>query len=556
MVSLTVVLVAGCSDGGEEPNPLTPTAPGAPGAGSPTDPSLERTGGSLRFGLSNDPRSIDPRFVADEEGSVVVDALFDSLVALDADLEVVPAAASSWEIDDEAREFVFTLREGETFHDGSPVTAADFARSFDRIADGQTNPLSPLSYYLEPISGFAEAQSSGASLRGVEAIDERTLRITLDEPFPEFLQVLAKPELAPLPPAADEDPGGFADSPVGNGPFAMAEPWQRNQFIRVERSETYAGESARLDEVVFRIYANDPAQEIQYAEFAGGQLQFAEVPASKRDEAVEQFGLSTDGYTGPGVLDGLSGTLYYYGFNVERPPFDDPAIRRAVSLSVDRERIAEEITRGTRVPATSIVPPSIPGGRSGACDHCRYDPEEARAIVDAARETEGEEPREFEPVTILHDRGTTHGAIADRIAEDLRTATGLEVEVRAVPLSELLRTARAGEVQIFRLGWQADRPSPGSYLLPLFSSDRIGTENLTRYSVEEVEAMLDVARSARDERERNARYREAEERILEDVAIAPILFYRHNKVVAPGVRGFTYTPLGTVDLARVWLDGR
>lgn len=550
LIVACALAATGCStDASPSSSATAPTAPAGQRTSASPDPTVERAGGSLRFGLSGDPRTIDPRFVADDEGMVVVDALFDSLVALDVELGVVPAAASSWDVDDEGRRFTFTLREDATFHDGSPVTADDFVRTFNRIADGQARPASTLAYYLEPIEGFTESQATGAPLRGLRAPDPGTLEITLTEPFPEFLQVLARPELGPVPPVAEEAGDEFADLPIGNGPFAMAEAWQRNQFIRVQRFDGFTGDPPRLDEVVFRIYANDPAQEIQYAEFASGQLQFAEVPASKRDEAIEQFGLSTDGYTGPGVLDGLSTALYYYGFNLQQPPFDDPELRRAVSLSIDRQRIAREIARDTRVPAAAIVPPSVPGSQAAPCGHCRYAPEEARGIVDAAREA----GLETESFTIVHDSGTTHAAIAERIAEDVRNATGLTVEVVARPLNQLVRELRAGEMEVFRLGWQAGYPSPGSYLLPLFSSG--APDNLTGYAAPEVDELLETARRSADDVERDRLYREAETQILADVPIAPILFYRHDKVVAPGVRGLVYTPMGTVDLARVWLEG-
>lgn len=543
-------MLTGCSTrSGPAPGTTAPTAAQAGGATPTPAASTERAGGSLRFGLSSDPRSIDPRFAVDDEGAVVVDALFDSLVAWGTDLEVVPAAATSWEIDEDGRRFTFHLRQDAAFHDGTPVTAEDFERAFNRIADGQAVPTSTLAYYLEPVTGFRQAQTTGAPLRGVRVIDALTLEITLDEPFPEFLEVLARPEFAPVPAAADEDPEAFGEAPVGNGPFAMAEPWQRNQFIRVQRAEGYAGRRPLLDEVVFRIYANDAAQETQYAEFSSGQLQFAQVPASKRTEAIEQFGLSSDGYTGPGVLDGLSTALYYYGFNLEQPPFDDPELRRAISLSIDRSTIAEEILRGTRVPADAIVPPSVPGAQRSPCGHCRYDPEEAGAIVEAAREAGSE----LQTITLLHDSGTTHAAVAERVAADVERATGLRVEVQARPLPALLQSLQAGEMELFRLGWQADHPSPGAYLVPLFSSGRRGTDNLVRYADADVDELLGEARAAMDEQDRRRSYRAAEDRILADVAIAPILFYRHDKVVAPGVRDLVVTPMGTVDLARVWL---
>ncbi|MFP5309234.1 MAG: ABC transporter substrate-binding protein [Actinomycetes bacterium] len=543
---LVAVLLAGCSRApATDPTP-SPTATEAAPVESPTP--ADRTGGSLRYGLSGDPDTIDPRFVADETGALVVDALFDSLVALDDDLQPVPAAAESWQVSDDGTTFTFTLREDGRFHDGTPVTAADFARSFDRIADGTAEPRSLLAFQLEPVRGFAAAQSDGASLAGVEAVDERTLRITLDEPFPEFLSVLSRPGLAPVPPAADEDLEAFGTSPVGNGPFEMAEAWQRGQFIRVARADTWWGE-VLLDEVVFRIYAGDPGAASQFADLEAGQLQVAEVPAGKRAEAESRFGRA-DGSTGPGVLDGLTSTIYYYGFNLEQAPFDDVRVRRAVSLAIDRERIAAEVLAGLRAPADAIVPPPIPGSQVSPCAHCRFAPDEAAALAAEVRA----DGVELASIELVHNDGPTHEAIAAIVAESLREVLDVEVAVRSQGLQEYVAGLRAGVMQVFRLGWQADYPSPGSYLVPLFSGDNVGVDNLTRYDVAEVTQQLEAARAEMDATARVEAYRAAERRILDDVAIAPMLFYRSAQVVAEGVNDLTVSPLGSVDLTRVWLD--
>jgi oligopeptide transport system substrate-binding protein len=547
LLTLSLLVTACSRTPAADPSP-SPTPEAAAPSPTPSPSPTDRRGGSLRYGLAGDPDAIDPRFVSDDEGSLVVDALFDSLVALDDDLAVVPAAAASWEVSEDGTTFTFTLREDGRFHDGTPVVAEDFVRSFRRIADGTAEPRSLIAFQLEPIAGFAAAQEEGTPLEGVEAVDARTLRITLDEPFPEFLSVLSRPGLAPVPPAADEDLEAFGENPVGNGPFAMAEPWQRGQFIRVARADDHPDE-ALLDEVVFRIYAGDPGFESQYADFESGQIQVSEVPAARRDEAVERWGLA-DGTTGPGVLAGLTSTIYYYGFNLDVAPFDDVRVRRAVSLSIDRDRIAAEVLEGLREPADAIVPPPIPGSQVSPCAHCRFDPEEAAALLAEARE----DGVTLEEVEIVHNDGPTHEAIAAVVAEDVREVLGLEVTVRSLGLQEYVAGLRAGDMQVFRLGWQADYPSPGSYLVPLFSGDNVGIDNLTRYDVAEVTDLLAGARAEQDAEARVEAYRLAERRILDDVALAPILFYRTGQVVADGVNGLTVSALGAVDLTRVWLD--
>jgi oligopeptide transport system substrate-binding protein len=541
LVALLAALVASCTTATPEEPAATPT----PASPTTDEPTPDREGGTLRLGLSIDPASIDPRFIADEEGELVVGALFEPLVLLDQRGRVVPGAAESWEVDDEGLEFTFELRDA-TFHDGSPVTADDFVRTFTRIVDGTADPPSFLAYLLEPIEGAAEAQLEGGELDGIEAVDRSTLRIRLRSPAPGFLRTLAHPSLVPLPPAADDDLEAFAGQPVGNGPFAMAGPREPEAFVRLTRFADHHT-PPMLDEVVLQVYPDDPSRDRQWSDLAEGQLQVADVPPGRLDEARETYGTSTDGYTGPGVLDGITSTVYLYGFDTTREPFVDPRVRRAISLSIDRERLAEEVMQGTRVAATAIVPPSIPGAQSDACDHCKHDPEAAQAELEAAE-------IELTELQLTHNRGRTHTAIAEAMASDLEAALGVTVDLQVRDLQPFVLGVRRGEIPFFRLGWESSEPDPGAYLYPLFHSSQVGADNLTRYADEEVDQLLDAARASADDREAQAAYAEAERTILADAPVVPLLWYRHTKVVAPEVRGLRWSPLGRVDLARVWLD--
>lgn len=545
LVAFAALSLSACTSGNGSaagtPEPSSPPAGPAAASATPDDP---RRGGTLRYALSDDPEQIDPAFVADEEGEFVVDALFDSLVALDEDQQVVPAAARDWEVSENATVFTFRLRPDATFHDGTPVTAQDFVRAFNRMADGTRDPSSFVAYHLAPVQGFEQTQQSGVPLAGVEAADQFTLRITLVEPFAEFLLVLSDPSLAPIPEVADRNPEGFAERPVGNGPFEMAEPWQHGQYIRVTRYPDHH-RPAWLDEVVFQIYLQDAGADQQYQAFTDGQLQVAGVPPARLEEAREAHGRSSDGYAAPGVLDGTSSTLYYFGFNTNEAPFDDPDVRRAVSLSIDREEIATEVMRGARAPADGIVPPSIPGHGDDACRFCRFDPEQAKELV--------EDVELPDSIELLYNVGQSHRAIADHVAANIQETLGVEVELSSEELQPFVQTLRAGNMDLFRLGWQADYPSAGSYLYPLFSSATLGQDNLTRFSSSDVDQKLQQARATRDEAERQRLYQEVERSVLNQAVIAPVFFYRFNLVTADEVRDFRITPMGRVDLTTVWL---
>ncbi len=537
-----------CSDVGvEDPEPPDVPAPieepeeGQEGQEAEDEP---RAGGTLRVGLTIDPVSIDPRFVTDQTGERIVTALFDPLVRLDERSNVLPAAAEDWEILDDGRRFRFTLREA-TFHDGTPVTAEDFKRSFDRIVDGAAEPPSFLAYLLAPVDGAEQAQRDGGELEGVQVEDERTLVIELVEPQPTFLLTLAHPSLAPLPPVADEDLEAFAAQPIGNGPFAMLEPREPGAFLRLSRFEDHHA-PALLDEVILQVY-NDEERDEQWDDLVDGLVHVSEVLPDRHDEAEEIFGRSTDGYRGPGLLTGISSTVYLYGFETSREPFDDPMVRRAISMAIDRDTLADEVMQGTRVAADSLVPPSIPGGQVAACDHCLHDPEGARALLEEAGV-------ELETLTLTHTRGRTHAAIAESMAGDIEDALGIDVELQAEDLRPFVLAVRRGEVPFFWLGWEASEPEPGAYLYPLFHSSQVGLDNLSRFEDEDIDRLLDEARRAPSAAAAAPRYREAERRILEQAPMLPLLWHRHSVVVAPEVRDLYWSPLGRVDLSVVWLD--
>jgi oligopeptide transport system substrate-binding protein len=223
-----LALLGACTaDSGSDPQP----SPSASGEGSVV-PSVSPSLGGFAEGdevldvAITEPSTLDPMRIQDPGSVLVARQLFESLTAWDqATEEVVPAAAESWDISDGGRRFTFTLRQGMTFHDGTPVTSRDFAFAFDRIAARRN--ASQLAYTLDRVDGFTEVNQTGdsRSLRGIRTPDDLTLVIQLSEPFMEFPALLTHPGLVPLPEAAVEDEEEFLATPIGNGPFQMAEPW-------------------------------------------------------------------------------------------------------------------------------------------------------------------------------------------------------------------------------------------------------------------------------------------------------------------------------------------
>jgi len=576
-----VLMLAGCVVDEASQSPVLPPSAGnqPPHSGD----SATTSGGTLRIGLGVEPVSLDPRFVVDAEGEIVVNAVFESLIRLDDQLRPVAGAAEQWTIDEARTTYRFTLREAN-FHDGTKVTAHDFKRTFDRIADGTQSPRSPLDFLVEGIVGARQAVAVGGGLAGVIVEADDLLTIRLERPDAGFLSRLAHPGLAPVPASADEDAEAFAEQPVGNGPFAMIEPRARGAFIRLTRNEDHY-RSPQLDEVLINFYLDDPSATRQWQDVVNGNLHVTRLTADLIDDAVERFGRSEDGYAGPGVLDGVTTTVYAYAFNTTRPPFDDVEARQAWSLAVDRAALADDVMRGSRAVADSLVPPSVPGYLRGVCDYCHHDPQRAAELWQGvlerwpdsdANEDEAaappevadpdaeldeletaDEPGTDEPfvptITLLHPRGATHAAIAARMAADLEQALTVTINLRAEDLGRFVRTIRDGEAQVFRLGWEPSEPDPGAYLTPLFHSREIGRDNLTGWSTQQVDALLDEARASTSQGAAMARYREAEHLVLDDMSVMPLLYYRQAAVVAPDVEGFVWSATGRIDLARVTL---
>lgn len=524
--------------------PTAPTERSSPATAS--GPTTEPTRGTLRIGLAADPRSLDPRLIADEEGELIVGAVFEPLVRVAERHRLVRGAATSWAVDAEGRTFTFALREGAMFHDGTPVTAADVVRTFERIADGTAQPASPLIHLVEPIVGADEALAGG-SLAGVRALDELTVEIELAEPDPRYLLTLADPALAPTPPSADEDPSAFAAQPIGNGPFKLAEPREPGTFIRLTRVAEHH-RAPRVDEVVFQIYPDDPDHERQWRDLSEGLLQVADVGPGRLEEARSIYGSSADGQQGPGVLDAPIATVTTLAFDLSTPPYDDPSVRRAISQSIDREAIAGEVLGGTVAPADGLVPPTVPGAQPGACDHCRFDPEGAAALLADAEV-------ELPPLTLVTNRGTVHTAVAGRIAADVRAALGVHVRVVSRDLPELAQAIVDRAASWYRLGWDANEPDPGAFLTPLF---RTGSpDNLQGFSDPDVDELLDAARAEPDSLASRAIYGDAERLLLDQAVAVPLVVERRMRVVTRDVRGFEMLSSGRVDLARVTLlEGR
>ena len=480
-----------------------------------------------------EPATLDPMRIQDPGSALVARQLYDGLTRWDAKHgEVRPAAARSWRELQSGSRFVFKLRGGMRFHDGSPVTASDFKFAFERIA--RKRSASDLAYTLELVKGFAAVNQFGdeTHLAGVRAPDARTLIIKLSEPYRDFPAVLTHPALVPLERDAVAKSGSFARKPVGNGPFKLAGRWSPGRPIALE-AFTGGARDPKLDGIRFVPYPDAAAS---WPEFVEESLDIAEVPAGEIETARQVFG--DEGYKP--LLAG-----YYYGFNIRSDDLDSERLRRAIGRAIDRQEIATGIYDRSLADPRGIVPAGIPGFSKDACKSlCDHSTPAARRLVK-------ELPRGRRQVTLEYTRGRPHGQVAHAVKRDL-SAAGLEVKVRAYDFGVYLRRLSGPKHSMYRLGWIAEYPVADVFLSSLFESS--SPDNHSGLRSDAVDELLARAHRTASEVRRAGLYRRAEAKILKHAPIVPIGSFVTRWAAQDRVQGVNFDVMGGFDAARVGLD--
>jgi oligopeptide transport system substrate-binding protein len=530
LAAVVLVAVAGCTSGG-----------GAGGSGSGSGGGggapQGRSGGTLAVALL-DPGPLDPARADRLEDEVVLGNLFDGLTAIDPAGAVRPAVAASWSSDPALRRWEFRLRPDARWSDGSPVRSGDFTFAWQRLADPKTSAsAAPAARtLLSDVTGY-RAFTAGRSraIAGLEAPDPATLVVRLDRPFADLPALVAALPLSPLPAAlVRPDPAAYLTSPVGNGPFRLAAPARPGRALTLIRNPAYRGSPALLDKVSLHVV---PDEQTAWLELQNGRVAFAPVPRDQLAAARTVHGLSADGRTRPGLLQGPSLAAWHLTFNLKSSLGGDPTWRQAVSLAIDRDRLAAALA-GT--PGTTLVPPATPGwaaagtgsatsgsGGSGAdpaCPACGHDPARASALIAKAKAGRA-------PVSMAIPAGADARRIAALVAGDL-AAAGVALKPTPAP---------KGETTVTLVRRVAPYPRPDPFL------SRPST------AIPEAERLLDQARATADDPTRTTRYQQAEAATLTALPAAPLLTERHAAVLTPGPQGLDLTPWGTLDLAAVSL---
>src|SRR5882672_965259 len=513
---------------------------GNPGAAAPPTPVV------LRRGNGPEPESLDPQLARSESAFNISRDLFEGLTALDGDGNVIPAAASSWQQSADGLSYRFTLRTGARWSNGDTLVADDFVAGWRRLVDSKT-----ASEYAQILGAVTNAHDITAGRLpperlGVEAPDAATFVVHLATPTPYFLGLLAHPSTFPVHRATLAAHPGDAAKPgvqVSNGAF-VAVDWSVGSHITARRNPNYWDNASNRIDVLELYHYSD--QDAELKAYRGGELDVTyTIPQQQYRWLTENLAAELN------VSPYLS--TYFYGFNTTRPPFkDQPGLRRALAMVIDRERITGSVTGVGELPAYSFVPPGTSGYSPQAADYRDWTPQrrldEARRLYAAAGYS-GAHPLAIE---LRYNSGEVHNAIAVAIADMWKRALGVETKLVKEEFKVLLVDIGQKQVtQVFRSSWIGDYDDAFNFLEILQTGFGV---NHPGYSNPAYDALVQRAASTVDLAARRAILEEAERTMLADQPLAPIYFYVNKHLVKPYVHGWHQNVMNVIYSKNLTMD--
>lgn len=512
--------------------------------------------------LSSEPRSLDPVLDTAMDGAIMLNHLFEGLVKWVDDGQGGSALgggmAESWDVSEDGTEYVFHLRENAAWSDGHPVTADDFVYAWKRLANPKTN--SEYSYIFDMVTGWQAVRrgEAKASKLGVEAVDEHTFKVSLTYNCPYFLEVCALPAAFPVRKDMIDKYGeqwAFKpDTYISNGPYSLTS-WVHNAYIQTAVNEYYYDKkSLEPDTIKFVLMDDD---ESRATAFSKGELDFLlEPPPGEIDELKKKGQVQT--------LDCISTQVLC--FQTKEAPFDDPRVREAFSLVINRGELLEKIGEQEALAAGGYIPPGmldlvIPQEgqiedevgfltavygdfREVGGDYYSLDPEQYQSNCDRARELLAEagypEGQGFLPVEYICDRGATHEAIGKALRTMWGRELGISVSLSSMERNRFLATRKTGDYEIAYADLEAGYKDPVTFLeLWLSGNNYIG------YSNEEYDALVEQARNTADDTVRIPALHGAEDILIGlDHALAPLYFNSLTYAQAKDLKGVYSNPLG------------
>ena len=510
-----------------------------------TDAAADTTaaGGSkiLSVQVGPDPETIDPALNSAVDGGNMLLHSFECLLTVDQEGKLAPGQAESWETSDDGLVWTFHLRDGLKWSDGSDLTANDFVYSWKRVCD----PMVAAPYaetVLGMVEGYEEAIGGNLDALKVEATDDKTLVVTLSSPCSFFGSLAAFATLSPVQQAAVETNGDAwataAETYVCNGPFYISE-WVPGSYIMMSKNTNYWNADAiKLDGIKWNLIEDSNAAYSAYQ--TGEVLMIKDVPT----EEIPSLSGSSDFYVDP-----IIGT-YYLSVNTQREAFTDPNVRKALSLAIDREYVANTLMQGTYSPASNFMGPGWidtdgsqfidnANGGNPYIDTTAHEAnvEEARRLLEDAGYPNGEG---FPSITYTTNDAGYHKVVAEYL-QQAWAEIGIDLQVEIVEWQSFTPMRRNGEYDTARNGWVGDYSDPSNMLDLLYSTNG---NNDGKFVNAEYDAAMDIARTTLDAAERSEALHKAEDILMEEAGCIPVAYYNDFWLQSDKITGSWHSPYG------------
>ncbi len=489
----------------------------------------------FRYNQAGAITSLDPAFASNQANIWATTQLYNGLVELDDSLKVVPSLASSWEVSEDMRTYTFHLREGIRFHDhsafeggkGREVTAFDFAYSFGRIVD-TTGPYARGLWIFK--DKVLKKQDGTLSDTCFKAVDNQTLKIYLQSPFPNFLDILTMPYTYVVPREVAEKYGReFRSHPVGTGPFQFKEWDEGNALIFLKNEDYWKAGLPKLDAVQIS-FVPDKGQ--AFRNFMMGRLDFVSgIEESSRDEILNLDGSFNQELAKKYTIERMPYlNTEYLGFqldpnapvyrNVPNHPFLNPKFRQAMSLALDKERMVTFLRNGLGLSGDhGIVPTVVPYFKAKAVEGYSFNPARARELL-----RESGVDLKTAPPLVLHI-AKEHKALSEFLSKQWKETLGLNIQVSLVEASVLRQMAEGGQSAFFRASWLGDYPDGENYLALFYGKNASPNgPNKTRYQNEAFDSLFQATRNVLDPNERARIYEQLDGMAMADAPVI-VLFY-------------------------------
>lgn len=498
--------------------------------------SPAKEGGALRVALAKDPVTLDPTMALDTYSMQVIDQVFDCLISYDEDGNLIPELATSWE-NPEPTKWIFHIRKGVKFHNGSKLTAEDVVWTMDRMLDPDTDAPRDRLYMVE----------------NVKATSEYEVEFILKEPFPPLLAILSNKGLSILPPEEVQEKGEeFARNPVGTGPFKFVS-WVQDKNVTLERFEDYWAGKPNLEKVIFRPI---PETSVAQMELLSGNL---DVITDILPDDIERMKKKSN-------LQVTPGTGYYYlciNMHPEKTkvyektgvnPFANLKVRKAINLAFNVEKTIKSIYPGlgSSIRAFTPIPPSFESYNENAEKILpRYDLERAKELMKEAGYEDGFKTE----ILAMSDSARKRTAV---ILQSALKKLNIEASISAPQFGTLLQRANEGDFGIGVFGWSG-APDPHDYAYWLLDSKNWGSGgNNSFFKDERVDELLEEASTSTDQKLRKMYYREVQTIFALEVPHVPLFWSPNFLATTSRVHGLKVHFQGWIHLVgkdtNVWVD--